>query len=323
MRTIGQEKKRMLIVTLIAFVLVFLILFLQSIVGQIYQDLAYIPFVWLVFVYFPLLFVLLKVKNINAKVDGLYVFLFIILFNVSILMVLLIQPLLSDIIAPYKILLRSFGFLIPLELIIIYLIWKNMIKAYKTENIESLDPVVFISYNHNDSEIALNIRDAIEAEGIDVIIDQEDMLAGENISNFINESINNSTVTISLISNRSLKSAWVAMETVNSFYHKIFSKNKKFIGCYLDDDFFNKNFTINAIGDIDNQIKQNQELLVQYHEKMIDTRDLNNQNSRLLALRNNLDGIIGRLRDSLCLDIRDNRFDESISKILKVIHTND
>ncbi|MCK0179387.1 toll/interleukin-1 receptor domain-containing protein [Flavobacteriaceae bacterium S0862] len=323
MRTIGQQKKRLLRVTLIAFVLVFLILLLQSIVGQIYQDLAYAPWVWLVFVYFPLLFVLLKVKNINSKVDGLYVFLFIILFNVSGLIVLLIQPLLSDIIAPSKILLRSFAFLIPLELIIIFSIWKRMIKTYKNENEESLDPIVFISYNHNDSEIALNIRDSIEAEGIDVIIDQEDMLAGENISSFINESINNSTITISIISNRSLKSAWVAMETVNSFYHKIFSKNKKFIGCFLDDDFFNKNFTLNAINDIDDQIKQNQELIAQYHDKMIDTRDLNNQNSRLLALRNNLDGIIGRLRDSLCLDIRTSKFDESITKILKVIRNND
>lgn len=322
MITIGQQKKRMLIVTLITFSLVFLILFLQSIVGQIYKNLAYMPWVWLVSAYFPILFVLLKVKNFNVKIEGQYVFLFIVLYNVSSLTVLLIQPLLADIIVPYNILLRSLAFLIPLEVIIIYSIWKNMIQPFKTENVKLLEPVVFISYNHNDSEIALNIKNAIENEGIDVIIDQEDMLAGENINSFINESINNSTVTISIISNKSLKSAWVAMETVNSFYHEIFSKNKKFIGCFLDDDFFNKNFTLNAINDIDDQIKQNQELIAQYHDKMIDTRDLNNQNSRLLAIRNNLDGIIGRLRDSLCLDIRDDKFDESIVKILRVLQSN-
>lgn len=319
MRTIGQQKKRILIVTLIAFGLVFLILLLQSIVGQIYQDSAYIPWVWLVVIYFPLLFTLFKVKSINTKVDGLYVFLLIILFNVSSLLVLLIQPTLADIIIPYRILLRSFAFLVPLELISIYLIWKSMIRNNSAQNIGPIDPVAFISYNHNDSEIALNIRDAIEAEGIEVIIDQDDMLAGENISGFINESIKNSTVTISIISNRSLKSAWVAMETINSYYHEMFSENKKFIGCFLDDDFFNKNFTLNAINDIDNQIKQNQELISKYHDKMIDTRDLNSQNSRLLALRNNLDGIIGRLRDSLCLDIRNEKFDESMEKILKVM----
>ena len=53
---------------------------------------------------------------------------------------------------------------------------------------------------------------------------------------------------------------------------------------------------------------------------MIDTRDLNNQNSRLLALRNNLDEIVRRLRESLCLDVRESSFKNSMFQLVKSIN---
>lgn len=60
-------------------------------------------------------------------------------------------------------------------------------------------------------------------------------------------------------------------------------------------------------------------MIPEYQQKMIDTRDLNTQNTRLLALRNNLDGIIGRLRDILCLDVREESFNLSMKKMIQAI----
>lgn len=182
-----------------------------------------------------------------------------------------------------------------------------------------MDPKVFISYNHSDSEVALKILDALEKASIEVIIDQEDMMAGADIKNFIEKSIGESTVTVSLVSNRSLKSAWVALETIDTFFLERYMKNKKFIACYLDDDFFQPDYTLKAVTDIDEQLKTNQKMIPEYQQKMIDTRDLNIQNTRLLALRNNLDGIIGRLRDSLCLDVREEPFNQSMKKLIQAI----
>lgn len=183
----------------------------------------------------------------------------------------------------------------------------------------NMDPKVFISYNHSDSEVALKILDALEKASIEVIIDQEDMMAGADIKNFIEKSIGESTVTVSLVSNRSLKSAWVALETIDTFFLERYMKNKKFIACYLDDDFFQPDYTLKAVTDIDEQLKTNQKMIPEYQQKMIDTRDLNIQNTRLLALRNNLDGIIGRLRDSLCLDVREEPFNQSMKKLIQAI----
>jgi len=152
-----------------------------------------------------------------------------------------------------------------------------------------------------------------------VIIDQEDMRAGDDIKAFIEKSIRESTVTVSLVSNESLTSAWVAMETVDTFFQERYSRRKKFIACYLDDDFFQTGYTLKAIDEIDKQIKANQDLIPEYHKKMLDTRDLNSQNSRLLALRSNLDGIVGKLRDNLCLDVREATFEASMGQLVAAV----
>ncbi len=70
-------------------------------------------------------------------------------------------------------------------------------------------------------------------------------------------------------------------------------------------------------------ISNNQEFIPEYHEKMLDTRDLNTQNTRLLVLRNNLDNIVGRLRDSLCLDVRENTFAQSMKQLTEAIESED
>ena len=70
------------------------------------------------------------------------------------------------------------------------------------------------------------------------------------------------------------------------------------------------------------QIKENQKLISDYHEKMLDTRDLNDENTRLLALRNNLDGIVGKLRESLSLDVRENLFKKSMKRLILAIDSN-
>src|SRR6476659_5876830 len=102
------------------------------------------------------------------------------------------------------------------------------------------------SYNHADSTIADQLKAALEQRGIEVCIDKAVMGPGTNIQEFIERSIHDTDVTLSIVSNRSLLSAWVALETINTFYHETFQSNKKFIACYIDDDFFGTDFRLNA-----------------------------------------------------------------------------
>jgi hypothetical protein len=183
-------------------------------------------------------------------------------------------------------------------------------------------PTVFISYNHGDSEVADKLKAALEKSGIVVCIDKAVMDAGANIQEFIESSIRDTGVTLSLVSNHSLLSAWVALESIDSFYQEKFTGKKKFIACYVDDDFFRSDFRLTATKQIDEKIDEIDKLIPEYIAQKIDTNDLNSQKSRLFKLRNNLGDILLRLRESLCIDIREGKFDENVGKIVSAIKGN-
>lgn len=178
---------------------------------------------------------------------------------------------------------------------------------------------VFISYNHHDAETANKLKEKLRAHHIQVIIDTEKMTAGEDISKFIEASVRDTDTTLSLVSRKSLLSSWVAMESVNTFYHAKTHSAKKFIVCYLDDDFFRRDFTDKALDSIEEEIKEIQALISSRMEKNRSIRDLQNELARMTDLRNNLDEIIRRLRESLCIDIRPEHLENNFAKIVQAI----
>ena len=75
---------------------------------------------------------------------------------------------------------------------------------------------VFISYSSKDKETAAKVKTVLEANGIDVTIDSESLVPGRDIRAFIDKSIRETDVTLSIVSKNSLLSDWVAPETVDS-----------------------------------------------------------------------------------------------------------
>ena len=177
---------------------------------------------------------------------------------------------------------------------------------------------VFISYNHGDSAMANKLKEALQAHGVAVTIDQA-MQAGQGIQAFILDAIRSTDVTVSIVSNKSLRSAWVAMESINTFYQAQFDDEKMFIACYIDDDFFQPRFRLDATDTIDARIREIDVLLPEYINRKLDPVDLNEEKSRLFNLRNHLGEILRRLKESLCLDLRDDHFDESLASIISAI----
>ena len=201
----------------------------------------------------------------------------------------------------------------------------DLISGYeKNKSSDSSIPgmkTVFISYNHNDFEVANRLKEKLQAENINVTIDSETMEAGEDIKNFIEKSVRNTAATISIISKKSLLSAWVAMETIDTYYSEKNNTNKKFIACYIEDDFFRRDFTDDALNFIDDELKEIEMLKKARSDKGRNTRDLNNEYTRLKELSNGMDEIIRRLRESLCIDIRDEKLDTNFIKILQTIRS--
>jgi TIR domain/Effector-associated domain 11 len=185
----------------------------------------------------------------------------------------------------------------------------------------TIQKTVFISYNHHDSETANKLKEKLSAQNIQVVIDSERMQAGEDIKEFIEKSVRETETTISLVSATSLLSAWVAMESINTFYHEKTNAQKKFIACFITDDFFKRDFTDRALDYIDGEIKEIQNLVTARMEKNRSIRDLQNELTRFTELRNNMDEIVRRLRESLCIDIRDEKLESNFNKIINTVNS--
>lgn len=182
-------------------------------------------------------------------------------------------------------------------------------------------PRVFVSYNHSDADHAQRVQRLLEKHAVDVIIDVQDMTPGERIPDFIRRSLSDSDAVVSIVSDRSLLSAWVAMETIQALQSNNWMKDKQFIACYLDDGFFQDEYRLEATRRIDERLNQIEQLLRQYTAERLDPVDLNDEKTRLYELRNNLGLILATLKNSLCLDVRDERFDESGRRLVAAVQS--
>ena len=183
-------------------------------------------------------------------------------------------------------------------------------------------PKVFISYNHKDQLVALKIKEKLESSGFEVIIDVDAMSTGENISEFIKKCIQQSGITLSLISANSLMSAWVSMETIWSTYDETL-RGRYFIPCNIDNSFFKRSFPDQVLDIVDDQIT---EIEVTLQHRLLKKRgiiDLADEHTRLNKLKVELLSIIGRLKNSLCANLCDDNFDSGIEKVINDIKKTD
>jgi hypothetical protein len=178
-------------------------------------------------------------------------------------------------------------------------------------------PRVFISYTHDDAATAARVKQLLEQHRIAVVIDTDNMAAGEKVTDFIHRSIRECSAVVSVISSRSLQSAWVAAETIGGIGRREWGKDVALIACYVDEEWLQPDFRLRCTADIDRRLQQIETLLPDYAAKKIDTADLNDEKTRLYSLRNNLGTILATLRDSLCLDVREHAFAASAQKLIE------
>jgi formylglycine-generating enzyme required for sulfatase activity len=178
---------------------------------------------------------------------------------------------------------------------------------------------VFVSYNHEDSQVAVRVVAFLRKHNIEVTIDSAAMPPGGDIQGFIERSIRDTDVTLSIVSNKSLASGWVALESVTTFWFEKFERNKRFIPCYLDKDLFEDDYSNRVLPQINERLAQLDAQIEADKEKGGDPQHLQSQRTRLFELKKNLGKILLRLRDSLTLDIREEAFEPSLTRIVELL----
>ena len=178
---------------------------------------------------------------------------------------------------------------------------------------------VFISYSTKDKEVAAKVRAVLEEHGIAVTIDSESMPVGGDIRAFIDKSIHNTNVTLSIVSQNSLASDWVALESVESFMAVKQVEGKKFIACFIDEEFLRPEFQVETAQSIKQEISKLDELITRNLEMNLSLDAFQSTRNRLLDHQYNLPKIINYLNSHLTHDIREPVFDVNIRKIINDI----
>lgn len=177
---------------------------------------------------------------------------------------------------------------------------------------------VFISYNHGDSDTAVQLHDTLDGAGFDVIIDRKDMPPGMDILEFIQQGIKNADVVLSIVSAKSLQSGWVGQESVAAFY-AIWLADKQFIPVKLDDVVFDIDFQIEAQENLNAKIEELDGKLDRLRKVGGNTIAFEKNRQRMFDLKANLGNIIDRLNSKLILDVRPPQFADSVQRIIKSI----
>ena len=177
---------------------------------------------------------------------------------------------------------------------------------------------VFLSYRHANEVEAKKVKEYLEEKGLDILIDYEQIDAGENIRAFIIRMIRESDVTLSLVSAKSLESAWVGMESDLTMMSELFQDETKFITCSLDYSFFDSGFRNECLKKVKEKITglegERQESKELFPD--LDTVDLDSEISRYKEYFSNLPKIIQRLKENLTIDISGENFQPGLDKVL-------
>ena len=177
---------------------------------------------------------------------------------------------------------------------------------------------VFISYNHGDSLVAREVCSYLERNGLDVILDQDDMAAGRSIMEFIQESIKKADAVVSIVSAKSLASGWVGQESVASIY-AVWLADKKFIPVTLDNVAFDIDFQITATEHLVQKIEELKAKIKKLESLEVDAPGARDDLNRMVELKNNLGKIIQRFTSVLMLDISGGNFESSMKRVLAAL----
>lgn len=181
-------------------------------------------------------------------------------------------------------------------------------------------PQVFISYNRKDSAEMHNVKNALELQGIKVIVDVKDVGAGEDIQGFIDKAILENHFIVSLVSRNSLVSGWVNKEMSAALLLNRLSN--KWIPASLDNDWISPDFYEKALDIIDGRINDLKTRMKKALEDDHDTGPYEDDLRRDRELKSNLGTTLQALKKVNVVDISGLSFAGGMKKIVESIQQN-
>ncbi len=181
-------------------------------------------------------------------------------------------------------------------------------KECEKQNLLKTKTKVFLSYSHKDKKAVQMIANHLKQNAIEVIYDDDSMLGGQKIEDFI-ETIRDTDIIIPIISEFSLLSPWVIKEIFTTL-----TKTSKFLlPCYLDETFMDNGFSQKAGKVVDEKINEIDEKIRQQGKTSTD--DLFTERKSWTDYYKNLDYVLDEIKKRKCRPINGD-FEMNINKII-------
>lgn len=176
---------------------------------------------------------------------------------------------------------------------------------------------IFIAYNDTEKDKADELKEVLMKHGALDICDLDDINGSER-SEIINKKVKEADVTLAILANKPIESAWLAMETINSFF-KESPSGKNFIAAYIHKDFFDWRYRIEGVTKLSNKIKEIDKKLGEGLALGEDFLYLDNEKKRLIKIKDNLEEILSNLKKAPTFDISGMQLKRSIPKMIKTL----
>lgn len=182
---------------------------------------------------------------------------------------------------------------------------------------------IFISYSPEDIDFVRKLKQAIEAENIGETIDIESLKFGDNLQEFLERSVRQTDITISIISKHSLQSVWVIAESLETLMYEKIERKKKFLPIYIDQTCFDDSFYLKVGSGIDEALAKLKHFIAQALQENLGISHYEQKRKRLSDLRNHLDTVLVKLHSIHLADFSNTRkFHENLPKLIESIQKN-
>ena len=179
---------------------------------------------------------------------------------------------------------------------------------------------VFISYNHRDRPSADRVVAFLTEKGFAVTIDHKDLLGGRDIEDWITECLRTHDFVVSLVSENSLKSGWVGMESVMTFFaEKLREESAQFIAMNLQEEVFQPDFLYKVMKFLKEDLADVENRLNQFLAEGFPTESLQSELNRKRDHFNNLGKIADRLQRCKTIHADGPAFEKGLEELAKAL----
>jgi hypothetical protein len=125
---------------------------------------------------------------------------------------------------------------------------------------------------------------------------------------------------LSVISENSLKSPWVMLESLETFLYEDVEKKLRFIPVVIDDCYLTNSFYSKFVNSIEQSIDKIADEISKLTKKYLPTDVLDEKKRRLITLRSNTDKILLRLQETLVANfMNDQKYEKNLPQLIRLL----